>query len=540
MATPDITGAEQRINDTLAGMVVEVKSLRASGEKSNAEIDARIAKMGADLAKMDAALASLQAAHVAAPVLSGGDVRRRYVSNGVVRAFGGAEIIRVGTKDTKVFRDGFFTSQVTVNEDHVVAKAAFELAVLRAAHAGLIRFSYDENGAPVINRAQFLRTISETSPELVVRMSIAAHAAGLTDSPEFVIERVFGVGTGNGGDFIPAEVLLPDMTRIGGAAMTGSLVSQFQQRTVTARNPYIMVTSGLPRPYNKGSATAAAAAALILSGSTTAKRAIEPKGLAVGVRIDRDFEDDALVSAMIELRQDLARGAALGIEDAIINGDASTPHQDTALASWNPEGVFTAGGSEVGGTLDHRRMWRGLRRAAFDLGNTINVGGDPTFATVQAMHKSFTGARGNPERTIIVTDFATAVGKLSTITEVTTIEKYGPGASIATGEIGRIGGKRIIRSPFMGRSGSNTGSFTAAGLYTTGGTFNKAAMLMVDAEAWTVATRKGMTVESAAEIGTDSNLVIATQRVAFMSVDHPASISSSDIKNVCLAYGINV
>lgn len=541
MATPDITGAEQRINEQIAQMAAQVKSWRERGEKSEAEIGGSITKMAADITKLDTAVSEMKAAALAAPVIVQGDVRRRFAAGGVVRAFGMVDVIRVGSKDVKVVREGFFTCPETLNAEHAAAKAAYELAVIRTVQAGQIRFMTDNEGNTVVSRAQLQRAMAETCPELVARMSLSAHAAGLTDTPDFVVEKVFGVSSGNGSDFIPAEVLLPDMSRIGGAAYTATLVSLFKQQTITARNPYLMVTTALPRPYAKGAATAAAVSELLLSGSTTAKRPLDVKGFAVGVRVDRDFEEDSLLSSMIELRTDMARAMALGAEDSIINGDNAATHQDTALASWNPEGVFTSGGSSAGGSLDHRRQWRGLRAAAFDISNTINVGGDPTFATIQTMQASFTGARGmNAARTPIITDFATIVGKLSTITEVKTIDVYGPNATIMTGEVARIGGKPILRSPFMGRQGANTGSFTSAGLYTTAGTYNKAAMLMVDLDAWTVATRKGVTIEAASEIGTDTNLVIATHRMAFMTPDHAESVSSSSTHNVCYAYGVNV
>jgi hypothetical protein len=541
MATPDITGAEQRINEQIASMAAQVKSWRERGEKTEAEISGSINKMAADITKLDTAVSEMKAAALAAPVIVQGDVRRRFAAGGVVRAFGTVDVVRVAGKDVKVAREGFFTCPETLNAEHAVAKAAYELAVIRAVQAGQVRFTSDSDGNTVVSRAHLLRAMAETSPDLVARMSFSAHAAGLTDSPDFVVEKVFGVSSSNGSDFIPAEVLLPDMTRIGGAAYTATLVSLFKQQTINVRNPYLMVTTALPRPYAKGSATASAVSEFVLSGPTTGKRPLDVKGFAVGVRVDRDFEDDSLLSSMIEVRTDMARAMALGAEDSIINGDNATPHQDTALASWNPEGVFTAGGSSAGGPLDHRRQWRGLRAAAFDISNTVNVGGDPTFATIQTMQASFTGARGmNAARTPIITDFATIVGKLSTITEVKTIDVYGPNATIMTGEVARIGGKPILRSPFMGRQGANTGSFTSAGLYTTGGTFNKAAMIMVDLDAWTVATRKGITIEAASELGTDTSLVIATHRMAFMTPDHVDPVSSTSIHNVCYAYGINV
>lgn len=535
----DVQTAEQRLGQTLAECVVEVKSLKANSEKSQAEINNTIEKMSEQIGKLDRDLASAKAAAIAAPVITGGDLVVRFGRGAEFRGFGRVREVAAGSSRVKVFEDGFFTCAETLNEDHAKAKAAFELANARAAAVRGYSIRETDTGLLLVNRAQVNRALTEVAPDLVGYMAVLAHRCGLADSPDQVIERVFGVSSGNGSDFIPAEVLFPEMTRIAGAAMSDGLPGLFVQRNLTAKNPYMMITSALPRPYNKGAATPTSVSEILLSNSTTGKVPMTVKGLACGVRIDRDFEDDAILSAMVEVRTDLARSMALGLADGLINGDTNATHQDTALASWNPEGVFALSGA--GGSLDHRKMFLGLRATAFDISNTINVGGDPTFATIQAMQGSFNGGRGyNPNRCLIVTDFATIVNKLSTISEVTTMEKYGNLATAVTGELAKIGGKPIIRSPFMGRHGTNTGSFTSAGLYTTGGTYNKAAIIMVDADAYVVGSRKGVTIESAPEVGTDTNLVIATQRVAFQSPDYASAPTSGSTKNVCLAINVNV
>jgi hypothetical protein len=186
-------------------------------------------------------------------------------------------------------------------------------------------------------------------------------------------------------------------------------------------------------------------------------------------------------------------------------------------------------------------MFSGLRYKALTIGSnaTLDLSGALTYNKIGEMHAKFTGGRGlNPARVAVITDFLTIIKHISSLDQVLTLEKFGPQATILTGQVVSLGGRPVIRTQFMGRSGSNTGSFNAAGKFATS-SVTKQAILLADLGAHIVGTRKGVTLESATSIVNDTTTLIATSRHAFMSPDHGATApTSTSIVNV--AYGYNL
>lgn len=539
----DINAAVQKVNDTVQSCIKEVQTVRAkveAGDVRAADLETKMAKMAEDVNAQDANVAALKAQINAQPVITNVDVKRFIGRDGTPHMLDSTVERRLagGSRPIVTRQAGWLSSPESRSPAHVEAKACWEFAVLRSIADGNLRM--DSEGR--VNRSNLMSAVANSSADMLDRIAVLAEADGL-GSADTIRERVFGVATGSGADMIPSEVLLPEVARIGGANQTGGLAGLFVQKTLNARNTYINIRSALPRLFNKGVADAAGAAEIIRSKGTTSKALMDPKPFACGVDIDRDADADAILSMMMEVRTDIALSMFLGLDDAIINGDylTATHIDDTsgALASWNPEGVFSSVGA--GGALDHRRMFSGLRYKALTIGGnaTLDLSGALTYAKIGELHAKFTGGRGlNPSRVAVITDFLTIIKHISSLEQVLTMEKFGANATILQGQVVSLGGRPVIRTPFMGRSGSNTGSFNAAGKFATS-SVTKQALLLADLDAHTVGTRKGMTLESTANIVTDTTTLIATARHAFMSPDHGASApTSSSIVNV--AYGYNL
>ena len=80
----------------------------------------------------------------------------------------------------------------------------------------------------------------------------------------------------------------------------------------------------------------------------------------------------------------------------------------------------------------------------------------------------------------------TATAKIITDTNLLTVDKYGAGATIAAGEVGSIGGKRLILSDFM------TSDLAASGLYTGAGSLTS--MLMINLARFRWLRKRGIRV----------------------------------------------
>ena len=152
---------------------------------------------------------------------------------------------------------------------------------------------------------------------------------------------------------------------------------------------------------------------------------------ALSTEVDEDTAPNILAAARDNVMQAQERAE----EDSVINGD------DTATMD-----------SDIGGAEDNRRAWKGLRKLAID--NSANG------ATVDFSAAAITLAKLREMRTALgkfgvkVADLRLfvspkTVNQVLAIPEVTTVDKYGPSATVVTGEIGKIDGYPIITTEYQ-------------------------------------------------------------------------------------------
>jgi len=88
----------------------------------------------------------------------------------------------------------------------------------------------------------------------------------------------------------------------------------------------------------------------------------------------------------------------------------------------------------VGGSLDHRRLFSGLRYRALTIGTRakLDLSSSFTLAKFQQMRGKFSGGVGlNNERVALFASFSDILQHISTDSSVITVEKYGPLATVA-------------------------------------------------------------------------------------------------------------
>lgn len=488
--------------------------------------------------KLEAEIASIKALNVANTVTMDGpaaSIAREFGKNDDLALF---PVSRSYTVEGQVHRevsDGLLTSARTFGDAHLEVKNLWE--------AGLVKLACKGRNTGAMSRGELLRAYQEHNAEIVARIADRVYRMGLAPDRDSVIKRVFGVSSGNGSDLIPGEVLAPEMLRVAAAAIMDSPVGLFVQKSITDRNMKSPLGTARPRPFLQGAASSTAAADFLLSAMGTSTLSYNVKDMACAVQFDRNAEADAIIAFLPELRAQMAEGMALALFDAIINGDTAATHQDS-LAAWAPEGVFPvtapSGGSNVGGSLDHRRSFLGLRARAFDIGATAkyDMASSYTFAKIQGMHAKMSGGVGqNPARVAIFASFENILNRFSTITEVVSLEKFGPAATILTGQVLAIGGKPVVRAWPLGRTGAETGAFHTDGLHSaTAANNTKQSIVMADLDRFILGTRKGLTLESDTNILNNTTTLVASGRYAFESPDHSAALTSASTVNVVVGY----
>lgn len=309
------------------------------------------------------------------------------------------------------------------------------------------------------SRRQFVRLAQRTvapgrvpmTPNHDAKILRAARSLGAD------VARAFVDSANVGAEWIPDE-WIPEVERY--VKHGRSVASLFRELRVTRETAFLPTLTGGFIPYIHGEPTGDDPARMQSSSLPTDKRQINVKTLAVRTQIGDNAAEDAMDFMLNEIMEEGAFGLLSGEEDAIINGDTAASHEDTALATWNPDSFY--GAAPGGSSIDHRRICLGLRAQAYDRSNTTDRS---TFslATLAADGASLVGSRQSPKDDAIVVNNYILATKLMVLDQVVTREKYGDSAPIVTGELARVFGKPIIPSQFLTKDLASTGLYTGSG-----------------------------------------------------------------------------
>ena len=203
----------------------------------------------------------------------------------------------------------------------------------------------------------------------------------------------------------------------------------------------------------------------------------------VGVTDQADHETVTMMTELVKTR--LVRAISKATEDALINGDTT---------------VATANST--------RKAFDGLLKMALASGQTADMGGVVPTATKIMEARTELGVYGvNIADLSIICDFASGF-KLLELAEVITVDKYGPQATIHTGEIGKIWGIPIVISEHIRHDLDPDGTDTI-------GTNSTTVMLFVNTGYFAVASRGGIAVETERQAVSSTNLYVGRRDIDF-------------------------
>lgn len=335
------------------------------------------------------------------------------------------------------------------------------------------------------------------------------------------IAKVFADNSGEGGEFI-GDVFVPDLAMEMRLPVTAAGLFR---RTMTGSggtttNPFL--TTGVqPFIYGVPASGDLDPAEIEKSVPVTASRTHSPTTMAVSVPVNRDAEEDSFIEWGAFGRALVLEALRDGEEDCLINGDTAATHQDTGLASWaGPNSRWGVTGS----TNDHRKAWIGLRARAFDVSATADKNAAQAYTDYMLWRSQLASAHKQLDGLVYILNLDNVIAKLLTDSNLLTVDKYGPQASILTGEVGRIGGVPVVISEYM------TGDLATSGLYTGSGTTTGG--LLVNRSRFEWVERRGARVEVEQRPTKHTNYFVASIRETFRTVD------GASTKN--LFYGYNL
>jgi len=300
---------------------------------------------------------------------------------------------------------------------------------------------------------------------------------------------------GEGAEWVPTGLSAEVIDRVRLELKVGNLHTRLPMPT----NPYqIPIVSSDPTAYLVAESTADVSTKITASDKGTSDRTLTAKKLGARVLFSEELSEDSIVPVLSELKNNIVVALKTGVEDCTINGDTSGTHQD----------------SDVTSAADARKAWLGYRKMAQSAAK-VDIS---TFnADVLRTIRKKMGVYGvNPVNLAWVVGISGYIQMLGIKDDqnnpmVTTIDKYGPNATILTGELAKFDGSPIIVSEKVRET------LNASGVY-DGTTTTKTEIILVYRPGFRFGDRRKVTIKTDEDIETDQTILVATLRMAFAAM----------------------
>jgi len=159
--------------------------------------------------------------------------------------------------------------------------------------------------------------------------------------------------------------------------------------------------------------------------------------LAVLTEFTYEVEADSLVPVLDMLRNDIINTLARQIDDNIINGKTTNATGQTAVYN----------------------TWQGLKWLANDYGSVASAAQVSVFSTTDVLNmRGDMGIRGVRTDDLVLFVGVNGYNDLLADTNVKTVDKFGPGATILRGQVADVFGVPIVLSEFVNTTSGNMGN----------------------------------------------------------------------------------
>ena len=280
---------------------------------------------------------------------------------------------------------------------------------------------------------------------------MAAYRANVTDKYKIGVakdgrfQRAMDTAeTGFGLELIGAQYVR-DLWR--SARTADTLVGQIREIPMTDPTTYVPIDGALPEMLFVGESTSAASAAYTTTKTASNRVTLTAKKFTINQVWSGEMSEDSIIAFTPFLREKLAMSASQYLGSSMYNGDTTNAGTGNInLDDANPTDTkhyLAYDGIRHYWLVDATAQGKDMA-AALDLAE-INVargklnGGDDD---VDNAVKNINWGRSASEL-LLVADWSTYMSMLDG-DKVTTVDKYGPAATVLTGELGRIYGIPIV------------------------------------------------------------------------------------------------
>ena len=230
--------------------------------------------------------------------------------------------------------------------------------------------------------------------------------------------------------------------------------------------------------------------------------------------LPEELNEDSAVAILSMARAGVLDSQIKALETAILNGDTTGTHMD----------------SDVVSAADARKCWKGLRKLALQNtanGSIVDFGSATTATKLDEMIAAAGKFSLNPREVMFMVSPQIS-HQMSALPEVTSVDKFGPLATILSGLLAAYRGRGIMASEFLRED------LNAAGVY-DGVTMTKGGLLLVNKTRFFLGRRRPIRVRVAADSRAEYDRY---QLVSYQRADFEGHVQSATEKGVI--YGVNV
>jgi HK97 family phage major capsid protein/HK97 family phage prohead protease len=310
--------------------------------------------------------------------------------------------------------------------------------------------------------------------------------------------------SGEGTEWIPTAFSASMTELIEIKSNIAPLFRSFSQPTKVFEWP---LQSSRATAYLIGESTSDAATAITASTSGTSKTTFTAKKLANRMLTSTELIEDSIIAILPFIREDLAKALANGVDSAIINGDTAGTHMD----------------ADVTDAKDVKKAWLGIR--AYNKDNskeTDESGASNTLAALRADRKTMGVYGVDPDKLAFLLSISEYFDLLDD-TGVTTIDTFGPMATILKGKLAAVDGVTVKTTQHLAEN------LNASGV-NDGVTETYTVNLVVNTDAWMIGDRRIVQVDMEKIIETDQYQIVATLRKDFEAMHGTDSVSWTGYK----------
>lgn len=303
--------------------------------------------------------------------------------------------------------------------------------------------------------------------------------------------------TAEGVEWIPTGIGASMHEKVRAAGKVAPLFSRVNLPT----NPWKWPVEGADATaYRVAEPTSDTATKVTASTPGTGAATFDAEIFGARTLFSKSLEADSALAILPFTQRKLIQAFVDAEEKAILDGDADGTHQD----------------SDVGAsTTDARTAWDGLRKKA--IAQTVATATSISVANLLVVRKAMGKWGVNPADLAYIIGVSNLHGLLAD-TNLLTVDKMGPNATILNGQIGSVAGVPVIVSEHIREA------LNASGVY-DGITTTKTYMLCVNRNEWAMGQRMGLDVEVDDSIyrETYQRVVVGFMREDFQNIGDAAT-----------------